>query len=136
MSGRAFVRAVLAVAVSLAVAAPPAATGADAGRARAKVTFELGERAGFEYRWEYNVHVRIRDRATGRPLPGLRVVATGHMSAPGHAMTTFAARIRDTGDGVYAGKIAFYMPGEWSVRVSVRGAFILPALTTFRISLR
>jgi hypothetical protein len=136
VSGRIFVLAFLAVAVALPVAAPPAATGADASRVRAKVALELGERTGFEYRWEYNVRVRIRDRATGRPLPGLRVMATGHMSAPGHAMTTFAARIRDTGDGTYAGKIAFYMPGDWSVRVSVRGAAVLPALTTFRISLR
>lgn len=112
------------------------ATAADAARARAKVTLELGQRTAFEYRWEYAIRVRIRDRASGRALPGLRVLATGQMSAPGHELRTLAARVRDEGEGVYGATIAFYMPGSWRIRVSVHGATVLPALASFRVFLQ
>ena len=119
-------------------AANPAgsAPAAETGRAHARVAFELGQRTGFEYRWEYNFRVRIRDRATGSALSGLRVLATGFMSAPGHTMQTVPVRVRDEGAGAYSAKVAFYMPGNWRVRVSVRGAAVLPALASFRVILQ
>jgi len=119
----------------LLVPAATAAPAADAGRARAKVSFELGARTGFEYRWEYNVRLRVRDRTTGGALTGLRVFATGLMNAPGHEMRTITVRVRDTGAGTYAGTMAFYMPGEWRIRVSVRGTNVLPALASFPVFL-
>ena len=125
----------LALLCLVLVPAGDAATTADAARARAKVTFELGARTGFEYRWEYTIRVRIKDRTTGSALTGLRVLATGKMSAPGHQMQTVPVRVRDEGAGAYAEKVAFYMPGEWRVRVSVRGASVLPALASFRVVL-
>jgi len=120
----------------LLVPAATAAPAADAGRARAKVSFELGARTGFEYRWEYNVRFRISNRTTGTALTGLRVFATGLMNAPGHEMRTVTLRIRDAGAGTYTGTMAFYMPGEWRIRVSVLGANVLPGLASFRVFLQ
>jgi hypothetical protein len=127
----------LAIALLCLVLVPAgdAATTANAARARAKVTFELGARTGFEYRWEYTFRVRIKDRTTGSALSGLRVLATGKMNVPGHEMQTVPVRVQDEGGGLYAAKIAFYMPGEWRVRVTVRGATVLPALASFRVVL-
>jgi len=130
---RPLVIAVLCLALAPAASGRP---GADAARARAKVTFELGQRTGYEYRWEYTIRLRIRDRATGDALQGLRVLATGQMNAPGHAMRTLSVRARDQGAGVYSGNVAFYMPGSWRVRVSVRGANVLPALVGFPVLLQ
>src|SRR5215213_744204 len=130
---RALTTALLCFVLVPAAAAAPAA---DAGRARAKVNFALGARTGFDYRWEYGVRFRIRDRTTGTALAGLRVFATGLMNAPGHEMRTLTVHVRDTGAGTYAGTMAFYMPGEWRIRVSLRGSDVLPALTSFAVFLK
>lgn len=127
--------ALIPVACLLLAPAGGATPTADAGRAHAKVTLELGQRTGFEYRWEYEIRVRIRDRTTGSALTGLRVSALGMMNVPGHEMQTVPVRLRNEGAGLYGAQLAFYMPGQWRVRVSVRGTTVLPALTSFRITL-
>jgi hypothetical protein len=102
---------------------------------RAKVAFELRDRTGYEYRWEYNVVAHVQARGSGQPLTDLRVLATGKMNVPGHAMQTQPESLRPRGDGVYVGSLAFYMPGKWRVLVSVKGAGIVPSVTPFPVFL-
>jgi hypothetical protein len=79
--------------------------------------------------------VRVRARGSGEPLTGLRVLATGKMNVPGHAMQTQPENLRSQGDGAYVGSLAFYMPGRWRVLVSVKGADVVAAVTPFAIFL-
>ena len=102
---------------------------------RAKVKLELGERTGYEYQWEFGIMVHVTARTTGRPLARLHVVATGKMSVPGHSMQTPPTALRAAGPGIYVGKLAFYMPGDWRIVVSAKGASVVPSVTTFSIFL-
>ena len=67
--------------------------------------------------------------STGRTLRALQVTASGAMSEPGHKMTAGPARLRSIGSGAYRGTIAFYMSGDWRIRITVNGP---PVVTTFR----
>jgi YtkA-like len=120
----------------LLVPAAQARSAQDAAKTRAKVTFELGARTGYEYRWEFGVAVRVRARATGKPIPNLKVAAAGRMDLPGHHMATGSVPLRYVGGGVYRAKVAFYMPGEWRVLVSVKGAKVVSSVTPFEILLK
>jgi hypothetical protein len=110
---------------------PPGVT-----KTRAKVTFELRARTGYEYEWKYNVLVRVRSAARGALLRGLRVVVTGAMKLPGHEMAIVPARLRVRGVGTYGGKIAFHMGGQWHVRVSVRGHNVVSSVTELDIVIK
>ena len=112
----------------------PTATGTPAA-AQPRVSFSLGKRVGDAYRWQYEVAVRVRPRAGTRPLSNLRVTVTGTMSVPGHAMQTPPTALRRTSNGTFTGRLAFYMPGNWTVKVGVHARGLAPVVKRFEIYL-
>jgi YtkA-like len=107
----------------------------DSAPVEPRVTLEL-TRAGFEYRWEYRVSAQVHARENRRPLSGLRIVARGTMDAPGHHMTAGPTRLRGRGRGVYDARVAFYMPGEWRITVTVAGRGVASSTMSFDLTLK
>ena len=112
------------------VAAAPAGAKAPV---RPRVALLLKDRTGYDYRWEYDVALRVTARSTGTPLRKARVDVVGAMNVPGHSMQTVPARFVSHGDGTYTGKLAFYMPGKWTIRVTVSGTGIARSTTQFPV---
>jgi hypothetical protein len=126
--GRGFLTSVLLCALLLA--SPGTLSTAEAAvRDRPAISLVLTARSTYAYRHEYTLVVRVRSASTGRPLRALQVTASGAMSEPGHKMTAGPARLRSIGSGAYRGTIAFYMAGDWRIRISVNGP---PVVTTSR----
>jgi hypothetical protein len=122
----------LVMCAAAVVAAAPAQAKAPV---RARVALKVEDRTGYDYRWEYNVAVRATARGTGAPLRKLRVDVVGSMSIPGHSMQTVPVRFASHGDGTYTGKLAFYMPGNWTIRVTVAGTNVVKSTTRFSVYL-
>ncbi len=103
--------------------------------AKPKVTLALA-RTGYDYRWEYRVRVRIRPAGPAKARSSRQVVATGSMSAPGHVMSAGPVRLSARGVGLYEAKVAFYMPGEWKIAISISGGAVAPATASFDVVLK
>jgi hypothetical protein len=50
-------------------------------------------------------------------------------------MTARPARLRSMGNGTYRGAVAFYMSGEWRIRVAVKGAGVIATVKSFDVVL-
>lgn len=124
--------AAFAAAASTGIAMPPPGDGV--ATARTRVAVDVKNRTGFDYRCEYNIVASVHGLG-GQPLSNLHVVVHGEMHQPGHAMRTVPAEFRSQGDGTYAGKLAFYMPGNWIVVVAVDGGNVRPSQHAFAVFL-
>jgi YtkA-like len=64
------------------------------------------------------VVVRVRNKRTGIPLHGAKVIVHGEMTSP-HFMPLYEKKLHEVARGEYKGPYTLIMPGEWKVVIVV-----------------
>ena len=62
--------------------------------------------------YQRNVTVKTKNKRSGAPLNGAKVIIHGEMTSP-HSMTLYNKQLTEAGRGTYKGPYTLIMPGDW-----------------------